>query len=214
MPLICAILCAQYLGQVVAAAAPNTASHNRFTIAPAEAGVGDAQHAAYAADLTRAMAAQGFEPAATPEEANLTVRLSYAVSGPLKRSVADDGGAEGPGGARRATAARSMITSGGGGFGEDDEGSGPEPTARTVTYYTRTVTVAAYVQDPAAAAGPPRMLWQTRVRSDGDKPAMAQAVPAMIAMAGPYLARSTGKIVDARIDDRDAELKRVRGEGK
>jgi hypothetical protein len=214
MSLACAILCAQFLGQVAAAAAPNTASHNRFTVAPGES-PGDARFSIYAADLARAMAAQGFEAAEAPEQANLVVRLSYAASGPLKRIISEAGAMDAPGGGPRPTASRSMITSGGGGFGGEDEPSAPETVTRAVTYYQRTVTVAAYILDPAAPAdAAPRMLWQTRVRSDGDKPALQDAVPAMIAMAGPYLARTTGKVVDARIDDRDPELKRIRGAAK
>jgi hypothetical protein len=219
MSLLCAALCLQFAGSVSSIATADSGGHLKFVVIPAPKPEDtDAQFATYGADLGRMLTAEGLTPAASPDAADLIVRLAYAVSAPIKRVTR-----ERPAGRAQGVGAQGTIRPGVGGGGEGFGGVGggefqgeeegdDEGVSRTVTVYNREIIVTAYSRDLAAPTVPVKPQWQVRVKSTGPEGGLPQMVPVMIAMARPYIGKTAGQ-TDVKVDEKDAGLRLVRGEG-
>ncbi len=222
MSLLCAALCLQFAGSVSSIATPNSGGHKTFVVAPApKPGDTDAQFPVYSAGLARLLQAEGFTPAASPDAADLIVRLAYGISGPLKQVTRARPAARAQGVGAQGTIRPGPSGGGGGeGFGgagggdfqsesEEDDGG----LARTVTVYNREIIVTAYYRDAAAPEAPAKPQWQVRVKSTGPEGGLPQVVPAMLAMARPYIGKTSGT-TNVKVDEKDAAVRLAKGEGK
>lgn len=197
MSLVCALMCASFAGSVSSIALPDAAARETFFVAQAVRAGPDAEFPDFAAEMGRALQAQGLKPAAAEAEASLVVRLSYVVR-TQQREVADEPGRIG---AQGTISAGGRSGGGGGGdFESDDEDRGATRIAKA---YQASLLITAY--EPAG-----KPVWQVRVMTTGPEKNLTNLVPAMIAMSQLYLGK-TAAPTDVKLDDRDPALALVKG---
>ena len=208
----CIILCgAQVSVSIDAKATPEARSETRFILVASDPRVRptNPDYMAIAKAVARALSAQGFEEAKSPEDGNVVVLIDWMVGEP--RVVAHHAGGDvgGPQVSGAAPGTKGMPV--GGTTNNSSFGFGTEATDRADLVYTRTVWLkgvdrAAYQANPTA-----KSLWEMTLKSDGETDDVATFAPQILAVAMPYLATNAGK-VKGRLGTTEDPVKFVRGD--
>jgi len=159
--------------------------------------------------VNRALQAQGFEPAKSPDDSDLVVIIDWMTGDPVEHRRHAGGDAGEP--QVRGAAAGLPGHPAGGTNNYGAFGFGLDPTDNLTPSYLQTLTLkavdkAAFQADPAAA----KSLWEMNLASDSGISEPSASAPQMVAAAMPYM----GQTAKARvmIGSTEKSVKYVKGE--
>jgi hypothetical protein len=210
--LACLIGCGPQVRVTIEAhAGPQAKAETHYVLAAGDPIVrpGNPDYIVISKAVARALATQGFQPAATQEPGDIAVVIDWMVSDP-KVVARHAGGDIGEPQVRGAPAGRPGMPVGGTN-NSASFGFGLEGQDRGELVYTRVLTLkavdrGAYAIDPKAEA-----VWSMTLTSEGDTDDVAKFAPEMVAAAMPYMATNAGK-VRTLLGSAEAPVKYVRGE--
>ncbi len=208
----CVFGCGVQMTTVVEAkASPEARRESRYEIVAGDPHVfaSNPDFLAIAKVVTRALQAEGFEPAKSPDDSNLVVIVDWMTGDPVehRRHVGGDAGDPQVRGAAAGMAGHPV----GGTNNAGSFGFGADPTDNLTYSYRQTLTLkavdkAAFKADPAAA----KSLWEMELVSDSDLAEPSASAPQMMAAAMPYIAQTAKARV--MLGSAEKPVKYVKGE--
>lgn len=221
----------QYVASVSALVAPGAEMARRYVLLPGNEGVKpeDLQFQEYAEYVHRAMALQGFEKAASEQDAQLFVVAAYGIGNPQQHTYTYSIPHWGQTGISSATTYGTANTYGTvnnyGTYSGTTSYSGTtyyQPTYGVTGYstgagqyvtYTRMLGLVAFDAASTRAGSEPKELWRVSVVSTGRSGDLRLIFPFLVTAAQPYMGKATaGKAVDVSFGESDVRVAQIRGE--
>lgn len=224
----------RYEASVSALAAPGAEAARRYVLLPGNEGVKpeDLQFQEYAEYVHRAMSLQGFEKAASEQDAQLFVVAAYGIGDPQQHTYTYSVPHWGQTGISSATTYGTANTYGTvNNYGNYGTYSGTTSYSGTTYYqptygitgyssgigqyvtYTRTLGLVAFDAASTRAGSEPKELWRVSVVSTGSSSDLRLIFPYLVTAAQPYVGKATaGKAVDVSFGESDARVAQIRGE--
>jgi hypothetical protein len=221
----------QFNLSVSALAAPGAEAARRYVLLPGNEGVkpGDLQFQEYAEYVHRAMALQGFEKAASEQDAQLFVVAAYSIGDPQQHTYTYSVPQWGQTGISSATTYGTANTYGTvsnyGTYSGATSYSGTtyyQPTYGVTGFssgvgqyitYTRTLGLIAFDAASTRAGSEPKELWRVSVVSTGSSGDLRLIFPYLVTAAQPYVGKATaGKAIDVSFGESDVRVAQIRGE--
>ncbi|VUX45265.1 conserved exported hypothetical protein [Candidatus Defluviicoccus seviourii] len=195
--------------------------YRTYILLPGNTGVtwDDLQFQEYAVYVMRVLHSRGFVLAHETQNAEVAIVLSYGIGTPEARQYSFSLPVLGQTGVSSAHTYGAATS-----YGNTATYSGtttylPSYGITGLTTYTGTVTeyfrytlITAYDFKEFKQSGRQVQLWHTTVTSSGSSGDLRRVFPVLLGAAAPYLATSTGRQVERRLDESDNIVKAIKGE--
>jgi hypothetical protein len=194
---------------VNAFAAPQATSYRRYIVLPMNDGVqeSDLEFREFCIYLHRLLQARGFQPAKSPDEAELAIFFGYGIGDPQERSYSYNVPVWGQTGVASSTTVGQVTASGDNATFTSQTSNTPQygvtgyrTEKGSVTTFTRyamvnAVDVERYRQEQRVVE-----VWTTKITSTGVSGDLRTVLPVMLAGARDFVGVSSGSMVQRQID--------------
>ena len=198
--------------QVSALAAPEALAARDFVLEPARPPESALQWEEYRSFVERTLVAEGWRPAASPERADLVVRVDYGISAPEEIEYEVSTPVYGQTGQTTTYQTTYDPVLGYGTQAVSTPQYGIQyfaETTETGIVYRRHLSLTAFGRESAASGQP---LWQVDARSTGSSGDLRQVFAILLAAVGPHLGRRRGREIEVSLEEGSSEVLEITGE--
>jgi hypothetical protein len=205
---------------VNAFARPDGGKTGTYILLPAEDGVGidDLQFLEFSTYVERALSTHGFQKAEGFDSADLAIFVAYGIGDPAEHTYSYNLPVWGQTGVASSRTTGNVNVSGNAATYSETTTNTPQYGVKgytsqvgTYTTFTRHAFFTAYDLSQFRLNGTEKVVWETRIASTGSSGDLRRVFPVLVAAGAPYIATSTGQIIDVTLKETDQSVLEVKG---